>query len=289
MSEPLNPLENHTTYLIRPEDPTETSRLLLVDRLFTRAMGGLFPTNYSPSPGNIVLDIACGPGEWVLAVAHDFPEIDVIGIDISHGMTQWAQGQAKVRGLPNASFQIMNMLEPLIFPDNTFEFVNARCLSFAMHPGDWPRLIKECFRILRPGGILRISDTEWWEYNTPAKEQLASWFLQAMWKDGRTFSAGGRFIGTPMMLRGFLAESGFSAIQEQMFPLSYSYDSQDYDTWFQATIMTYELSAPFLLKMKVTTREEFDRVFKQAEIEGRKPEFRSFAYLLSAWGQKPVQ
>ena len=44
--------------------------------------------------------------------------------------------------------------ERLDFPDASFDLVNARLVNAFLSRQDWPRLIQEGFRLLRPGGIL---------------------------------------------------------------------------------------------------------------------------------------
>lgn len=57
---------------------------------------------------------------------------------------------------PNVSFQIGNALERLPFSDNTFDFVNIRLFIIALKGEEWPVVIQEAYRILKPGGYLQI-------------------------------------------------------------------------------------------------------------------------------------
>src|SRR5437660_12153153 len=97
------------------------ARLLDQDRLITKGMGGLFPERANDFSGlHRILDVACGPGGWVLEVAFAHPEIEVVGFDISQAMIDYANAKARVRGLNNARFLTMDMLKPLEFPDCSF-------------------------------------------------------------------------------------------------------------------------------------------------------------------------
>lgn len=57
---------------------------------------------------------------------------------------------------PNVSFQTGNALERLPFSDNTFDFVNIRLFIIALKGEEWPVVIREAYRILKPGGYLQI-------------------------------------------------------------------------------------------------------------------------------------
>src|SRR5690349_11281709 len=97
-----NPYQNRSTYFINPNAPAETGRLIDLDHLLTAEMGGVFPPSLDPTPLRQVIDLACGPGGWVLKVADEFPELDVVGGDISQTMITYAQAQARSQHLENA-------------------------------------------------------------------------------------------------------------------------------------------------------------------------------------------
>ncbi len=44
-----------------------------------------FPDDFRLSQVHLVLDLACGPGGWAIDVARAYPNIDVMGVDISQG------------------------------------------------------------------------------------------------------------------------------------------------------------------------------------------------------------
>lgn len=76
-----------------------------------------------------ILDIACGPGGWVLQVAKAYLEIEPMDIDLSIRMIMYAGAQTLAYGLKNARFRLMDALKPLL-ADQSFDLVSA-CLLFA--------------------------------------------------------------------------------------------------------------------------------------------------------------
>lgn len=81
-------------YFIDPESASETARLIEQDQLFNEHMGGLFPPGLDLSLVNRVLDIGCGPGGWALEVVFAYPDMDVVGIDASQAMINYARTRA---------------------------------------------------------------------------------------------------------------------------------------------------------------------------------------------------
>jgi ubiquinone/menaquinone biosynthesis C-methylase UbiE len=288
MPTPTNPSENQTSYFINPEEAAETSRLLMQDRVVTKEMGGLFPARLDLSPIHLVLDLACGPGGWVSEVARAYPHMEGVGVDISEKMMRYAQATARTQGLDNASFQVMDVLKPLEFPDEAFEFVNARFISPFMPKDAWPRLLAECLRVARPGGIVRITDGEWQFSTGAASEKIADLVTRASWLAGKSFSPDGKRFGTTLVLRQLMQEAGLVNLEHQSFALDYSYGTEAYETFYQEWVIGTPLLLPFLQAMGVTTKEEFDRLYEQMVEEMQEPSFHGMWFFLSVWGEKPV-
>ncbi|MDQ6645102.1 MAG: methyltransferase domain-containing protein, partial [Chloroflexota bacterium] len=208
MTTPINPHESDNVYFNDPESGAEMARLLEQDRLITKGMGGLFSERPDLSGIQRILDVACGPGGWAQEVAFAHPEIEVVGVDISRAMIEYAQSQARVQGLDNARFRVMDMQKPLDFPDSSFNLVNARFINF-LPTHAWPKLMQEFARITRRGGIIRLTESEWWYFtNSSALEDLNSMIIRALKKQGESFTQSGRFTGVLPMLGHFLQDIG---------------------------------------------------------------------------------
>ncbi|GAA5806837.1 hypothetical protein MFLAVUS_000185 [Mucor flavus] len=96
-----------------------------------------------------VLDLGCGPGTWIMDVATEYPSVEFIGVDMCDVFP------TNIRP-PNVSFQVGNVLERLPFADNSFDIVNTRLFIIALKREEWSTLIKEAYRILKPGGFLQM-------------------------------------------------------------------------------------------------------------------------------------
>ncbi len=127
-----------------------------------------------------VLDVGCGPGGWVLDVAFAYPKTHVVGIDVSPIMIEYAHAQAWAQGLNNAHFQVMDVRERLAFPDQHFDLINIRLLASVLPTYAWPPLIQACRRLLRPGGILRLTEAENGVTTRATWERIGGLCMQAM-------------------------------------------------------------------------------------------------------------
>jgi|SRR5579883_451797 ubiquinone/menaquinone biosynthesis C-methylase UbiE len=277
-------------YVLGAENATEMARIIDQDRLTTEAMGGLFPERRDQLESiNTVLDIACGPGGWVIDVATQYPHVDITGIDISNIMIQYANSFAQLRNLSNAHFRVMNALQPLEFADESFDLVNARFLLGFMSPPAWPKLVQESKRILRPGGTLRLVESEGFGIvNTPAMGELNELSLKAMYKAGRSYIPEGRSYGITPMLERYMREAGFTNIRSMGIAFNYSTGTPAHESWCQNFLTALRLMRPFMTEMvKVVTPERFDDLVAQAQLEMLSENFNGISYGLIAWGIKP--
>lgn len=118
-----------------------------------------------PRGDEIVLDMGCGRGAVLMAVARRLTTGRVIGVDI--WSTQDQSGNARDVTLRNASQEAVSGrvhietadMRALPFPDGTFDLVVS---SMAIHNirsnADRKRAIAEGFRVLKPGGRMVVAD-----------------------------------------------------------------------------------------------------------------------------------
>ena len=106
-----------------------------------------------PQPTDVVLDIACGPGAFVLAVA---PRVhSARGIDLTPEMLRRARGYQAENQISNAAF-VRGDAEQIPFPDGSFDLVSCQC---TFHHLPKPQaVIKEMLRVTKPQGRLMIID-----------------------------------------------------------------------------------------------------------------------------------
>lgn len=286
--ETYDPTETGNYYILG-DSSTEAVHLIEQDRNFNTSMGGLLPEQPKEALQHFhhVLDVACGPGGWVLELAQAYPHMQITGIDISSRMIEYANAQARASGLDNARFKVGNITEPLDFPGESFDLVNSRHIEEVIPVPAFPPLFKEMFRITRPGGTIRITGSEWGVTNSFAYETLMRQLLRASRIAGLDFSADGRNIGISPWLRRFLHDAGCVNIQERPSFLDCSAGAELHDSGYRDLTLAFELMNPFLVGVGVTTQQEFEYLKQRLSVEMLEDSFRGIVYTLTAWGQKP--
>ena len=106
-----------------------------------------------PQPHELVLDVACGPGAFVLAIA---PRVGfVAGIDLTVEMLRQARQFQAERQISSAAFARADA-DYIPFPDACFDLVSCQQ---AFHHITKPELVlREMIRVTKPQGRLLVVD-----------------------------------------------------------------------------------------------------------------------------------
>ncbi|NRD80576.1 demethylmenaquinone methyltransferase [Bacillus sp. BRMEA1] len=108
-------------------------------------------------PGSKALDVCCGTADWTIALADATgPTGEVTGLDFSNNMLKVGEEKIKRLGLKQVKLIQGNAME-LPFPDNSFDYVT---IGFGLrNVPDYLQVLKEMFRVLKPGGIAVCLET----------------------------------------------------------------------------------------------------------------------------------
>jgi ubiquinone/menaquinone biosynthesis C-methylase UbiE len=273
-------------YIIDAENAAEMARLMILEQVLTQAMGGTLPEQTDPSHFSQVLDIGCAGGGWLLDVVKQYPQIHGVGIDISQLMIEYATSLAESQDLCTLRFRVMDATQPLDFPDSTFDLVNGRILMGFLSTQQWPTLLRECYRITKPGGILRITEAEWNFTNSAALDKLSGFCALGLYRAGHSFSPHGRTWGTTSVLPLLLRRAGYGAIERRVHLVDYSTGTDLHEINAQQLIVLFKQLQPFHVQMQLATQGELDSLQEQLEADLQKEDFCGIDYYHTVWGRK---
>jgi ubiquinone/menaquinone biosynthesis C-methylase UbiE len=161
-----------------------------------------------------VIDLGCGYGGQTGNYAVAFPEAEIHGIDLGAGLLRYAHPRAEALDLPIHFRQACASATG--FPDASFDLVVSNILLHEIPKPMLEQVMRESFRLLKPGGLVVHQDVPTQRDDTPPFQQwLSSWQVahndEPFWQIFAETS-----VADALVLAGFPEGEVFEAYQPQV-------------------------------------------------------------------------
>ncbi|KAG7042543.1 methyltransferase domain-containing protein [Colletotrichum scovillei] len=190
-----------------PNDEREMERLDIAHALMVRSIGNrLFLAPLRAETLHRVLDIGTGTGIWSVEMGDIFENAEITGNDLSPIQPGWVPA--------NVRFEIDDVESPWI-NEHKYDYIFCRYMLISIQ--DWPRLIRNMYDNVNPGGWVEFQDMDGLYYSDDgtytedhATRQWNRQYIDACEAMGRTARPGPQ-------LEGWVRDAGFQNITHQRF------------------------------------------------------------------------
>ncbi|RMJ14722.1 hypothetical protein CDV36_005639 [Fusarium kuroshium] len=137
-----------------PNDASEAHRMALQHGLFQLCLDGQLVATRLPLDQHTledplrILDIGAGSGLWACDMAQRYPQVEILGIDLSSALLPKDVP-------PNVTFEIADATDP--WPSPTYDFIHMRNLVGG-GVRDWGAMLASAYAHLKPGGQLEFTE-----------------------------------------------------------------------------------------------------------------------------------
>jgi ubiquinone/menaquinone biosynthesis C-methylase UbiE len=231
------------------------------------------PVEISLEQGCKVLDIGCGKGNWVMEMAAKYPESKFVGVDLYPFAT--------TTEMPNCNFEIVNVTSGIPFSDNTFDYIVIQSMETSFTKGQWADLLRECYRILQPGGYIELKA---FEGNLHRASPVSKAFI-----DRISFACGIREIDSRIAgkFTRYLQMVGYSCIESSFHSMPIYWGGQIGQSFGDILTEAYDILEPSMSMPMNISKEEYLALTK--EIARDCGEYKSFYNYFISYGMKPFQ
>lgn len=211
-----------------------------------------------------------------MEMANEFPDALVTGIDMSPVFPTTIIP-------PNCRFVQHNILDPLPFPDNSFDFVYQRLLVAGLTPDDWTRVAKELERVTVPGGWIELVEVDGHGGNNgPNTAKIWGWVERALMSRGVN-----SLIGREPGLCKILEMGGATNVQQDVLRLPTGEHGGKIGQLLKENEQSFwNAMTPMIMHEVGVDKNEIEEAIEMADDEVE--EYQSFHIFYVVTGQKRI-
>jgi SAM-dependent methyltransferase len=276
-------------YVNNVESAGELARLDHQAGLAIDAIGHL-PHNLRGRPFQKILDLGCGSGRWALDMAYHYPDAEIVGVNISRTLVEYARARAKTMKRQNVKFILFDALEGSLseLGRGRYDLINLRfAVGWVRGLDWWTKLLERCHHLNAPGGYTVVTEGEGLYTDSSALSRLHEMMILALRLGRYGFPSSGQNLGLAAQLGTLLYSVGFSQVALEGGTIDFSfYNPEENIAWRNSFHALITESGPFFITMGVTTAEELAELSMRVGSELYDEAFSGVGSLFTFYGMR---
>lgn len=119
-----------------------------------RALVQWMRTNRPDFAPGAILEIGATVGHNLLPIAQAYPDAEVVAVDVGAPVLRYGLARAVALGVDNVRFVQADGADLSIFPDGSFDWIQTTMFLHELSNSSIRDVMRETYRLLRPGGIV---------------------------------------------------------------------------------------------------------------------------------------
>lgn len=120
-------------------------------------------TLFKLSKPQTILDVGCGGGHFAIQLAKQFPQSQVIGIDISTQAIEFAKQRLQETSLKNIKFENTPSAQ-FAFPTDSFDIVTSTLVCHHLNDDELIEFLKDSYQIAKQAVVINDLHRHWLAY-----------------------------------------------------------------------------------------------------------------------------
>jgi hypothetical protein len=235
-----------------------------------------------------VLDLNCRTGAWAIDFALAYPGVTVTGMDSDAHALELARQTASVGNVKQVRFYHADLHAPLNFVDETFHLVHYQSIVRpAFQPCAWPAFLRECKRVMKPGGVINLVGFSPGPNSSEACRRIKALVDLLMLRLGYSFS-GEPGTHTPgVHFCRLLQEAGFMNCSYLIRPVNLGgWNNAAGRTSCQLLTAQIVQAKLLFVEQGLISSDDFDALLEQKGIDILEADFCASGALISAFATK---
>jgi SAM-dependent methyltransferase len=173
-----------------------------------------------------ILDLGCGSGRWALDMAYHYPDAEIVGVDISKTLVEYARARAKTMNRDNVKFISFDALGGNLseLGRERYDLINLRfAVGWLRGLDQWTKLLQRCHHLNTLGGYTVVTEGEGLYTDSSALSRLHEMIVQALRLGGYGLPSSEQDLGITAQLGRLLYSVGFSQVTVEGGAIDFSF------------------------------------------------------------------